>query len=138
MNRLTFLITLALTLPAVAEPFLFPSAKKDSELVSFRVDPASGKLTEHTRLELPGVVGPMALSANGEMLYLESHIKVEGEQRPKPHIVSIAIEAGGFKQLKVAPVGMQSPSIPVDPRRCQRQEPARSALWRGEGERLED
>ncbi|MFT4548988.1 MAG: 6-phosphogluconolactonase [Verrucomicrobiales bacterium] len=115
MKLLTFLIALiALALPVAAEQFLFLAAKADSDLVSFRVDPASGKLTEHTRLELPGVGGPMALSADGEMLYLESHIKVEGEDRPKPHIISIAIETGGFKLLKVAPVGMRSPSIHVD------------------------
>jgi 6-phosphogluconolactonase len=115
MKILTILsVLIGLVLPAAAEQFLFLAAAQDSDLVSYRIEPRSGKLTEHARLQLPGVGGPMALSADGRMLYLESHIKGEGEEQAKPHIISIAIEAGEFKMLHVAPVPMRSPSIHVD------------------------
>ncbi|MDZ4740967.1 MAG: beta-propeller fold lactonase family protein [Alphaproteobacteria bacterium] len=115
VKTFAFIITLAgFALPALAEQFLFLAAAKDPGLVSFRIDPQSGKLTEHDRLLLDGVGGPMALAADGVMLYVESHIKAEGEKQAKPHIVSIKIKSGKFEKLHVAPVRLRSPSIHVD------------------------
>ncbi len=108
------LSALALSLPASAGQFLFLSATNDSDLVSFRVDPKSGALTEHARLALPGGGGPMSLAADGKILYVESHVSLEGEKRPIPHIVTLRNDGGSFAQLEVARVDIRSPSIHVD------------------------
>lgn len=108
------LALIGIAMPALAEQYLFLAAANDSALVSFRIAPQTGRLTEHHRLVLEGTGGPMSLAADGAMLYVESHIKAEGESKAKPHIVSIAVKGGRFEKLHVAPVRMRSPSIHVD------------------------
>lgn len=98
---------------ANAEQFLF-LASKDNELVSYAIDADSGELKPHATHELPGTGGPMTISRDGEIVYVESHLKKEGEQRPSPHIVTLKNVGGKFEQLHVAPVNLRSPGIYVD------------------------
>ncbi|MFT5526089.1 MAG: 6-phosphogluconolactonase, partial [Pirellulaceae bacterium] len=107
-------LSLSCAIAHSAEQFLLLAANNDSALVSYRVDPESGKLTEHARLKIPGSGGPMTVSADGQMLYVDSQIKTEGEERQKPHIISVGINAGRLKLLHVASVRMRSPAIHVD------------------------
>jgi 6-phosphogluconolactonase len=110
-----FLIALlGLATSAAADSFLFLAAAKDSDLVSYRIDPQSGALSEHMRLKLPGVGGAMSLTRDGEMLYAHAHIKAEGEKQAKPHIVSIKNNRGKLEQLHLAPVSFRSPAFHVD------------------------
>lgn len=115
IKTISFLIAiLSLVSPVAADQFLFLAAAKDSDLVSYRIDSQSGALIEHARLKLLGVGGPMSLSTDGEMLYVESHVKPEGGEQGKPHIISLRIKHGKFEQIHIAPVSMRSPSIHVD------------------------
>ena len=101
------------TISASAEQFLF-LASKDTGLVSYSVNPDSGKLTEHATLELPGSGGPFAISADSKFLYVESHFKIGDVKRASPHIVTLKHNAGEFTQAHVAPVHLRSPAIYVD------------------------
>ena len=110
-----FLIApLGLATSAAADSFLFLAAAKASDLVSYRIDPQSGVLSEHARLKLPGVGGAMSLTRDGEMLYAHAHIKADGEKQAKPHIVSIKNNRGKLEQLHLAPVSFRSPAFHVD------------------------
>lgn len=108
------LIAASLISQSFAGQFLFIAANKDSNLISYSVDPESGALTEHARIELPGGGGPMSLSADGKFLYVESHIQKEGEKGALPHIVTLKQAKGKFEQAHVARVHLRSPGIHVD------------------------
>jgi 6-phosphogluconolactonase len=113
--RILLALTLGAMLPSQlsAEQFLFLTSK-DSELVSYAIDAESGALKPHATFDLPGTGGPMAISADGEIVYVESHLKKEGEQRPSAHIATLKNSGGKFEKLHVAPVNLRSPGIYVD------------------------
>lgn len=108
------LFILGAWIQASAKQFLFIAARKDSPLVSYEVDAGTGALKKHCTLELAGTGGPMSLTRDGKHLYVESHIKKEGEKKTVPHIVSLKVDEGTFKQIHVARVRLRSPSVHVD------------------------
>ena len=115
LHRITACVMLlCLAGQLTARQYLFLAARKDSQLVSHEINAKTGKLREHFRLKLPGTGGPMSLTQDGKHLYVESHLMVEGEKKAVPHIVSLQVNNGKFKQLHVARVRLRSPSIHVD------------------------
>lgn len=97
-----------------AEQYLFLAATKDRDLVTYTVDAKTGALKEHARLKLPGNGGPMSQTQDGKYLYVESHINLDGEKRPVPHIITLQNKAGKLTHLKTARVALRSPTIHVD------------------------
>ena len=54
-----------------AKEYLFLSHNRDNALVSYVIDPDKGSLKKHASLDLPGTGGPMSLSRDGRLLYVQ-------------------------------------------------------------------
>ena len=110
----TCVLLLCLAGKLTARQYLFVAARKDSQLVSHEINVKTGKLTEHYSLKLPGSGGPMSLTQDRKHLYVESQIMVKREKPAIPHIVSLQIKNGRFKQLHTTRVRLRSASTHVD------------------------
>ena len=97
-----------------AKQYLLISFTQDTPLISMEIDPDSGKLNEHHRIDLPGEGGPMALTRDENYLYVETRIKVPDQRRPANYLASIQIKNGQFKLLNHVPSLYRTPSVYVD------------------------
>ena len=93
---------------------LFLAHNRDAALVSYAIDPEEGTLKKHSTLELTGTGGPMSLTRDGHHLYIQGHLRKEGVKQPVPHIFSLTVKSGKFRQVHAAPIKDRTPSIHVD------------------------
>lgn len=61
--------TACATTPPVPRQVLYLSCKEGKHVLVYDIDATSGRLNESQRLELPGAVGPIALTDDGQMFY---------------------------------------------------------------------
>jgi 6-phosphogluconolactonase (cycloisomerase 2 family) len=113
-KTLCTLAFLGMVIQGTAKQFLYLAARKDSALVSYEINPDSGALKKHYALKLQGTGGPMSLTRDGKYLYVESHLAIQGEKKPLPHVVSLKVDNGTFEQIHIARVRLRSPAIHVD------------------------
>lgn len=114
-SLLTLLSTLLLLTNFLsAKQYLIISFAQDTPLMSFSIDPKTGVLKEHDKIDLPGEGGPLTITRNEKHLYVETRIKVPDQRRPANHLASVSINNGKFKHLNTVPSLYRSPSIYVD------------------------
>jgi 6-phosphogluconolactonase len=113
-KTLCTLAFLGMVIQGTAKQFLYLATRKDSALVSYEINPDSGALKKHYALKLQGTGGPMSLTRDGKYLYVESHLAIQGEKKPLPHVVSLKVDNGTFEQIHIARVRLRSPAIHVD------------------------
>ena len=101
-------------LQVAAKEYLFLSHNRDNALVSYVIDPDKGSLKKYASLDLTGTGGPMSLSRDGRLLYVQGHQKKAGSKQNLPHVFTLKVKSGKFHQFHAAKINDRAPSIYVD------------------------
>ena len=111
---LPFLVFVLLCGVASGQQYLLLSATKDKPLASYKIKGTRGELSLYDQVSLPGNGGPMAVSEDERFFYVESRVKMEGEKKEKPYLLTYALSGGEIRKVGQVEAKYRTCSMDVD------------------------